>query len=232
MLSVIIPTLNAASHLATLLPHIVGTSNASSENLTHTPIEILVVDGGSLDATARIAEAHGAKVIQSQRGRGTQLDTGTKAAKGKWLFFLHADSNLDADWQTHIEHFIADKNNLYRAAYFRFQLDEERDEAKRVARLANWRAERLGLPYGDQGLVISRAYYDRLGGYPNIPLMEDVAMVRKISRSRLQCLPGAITTSADRYRRDGYWQRPIRNVTCLILYFLGLPPDIIKRLYG
>ena len=91
---------------------------------------------------------------------------------------------------------------------------------------------RLGLPYGDQGLLVHRDLYRAAGGFPAIPLMEDVALVRRIGRRRLVPLPFAVTTSAERYRRGGYVLRPLRNLGCLALYLAGLPPSAVRRLYG
>ncbi|MFO8150477.1 MAG: hypothetical protein R6T93_09280, partial [Trueperaceae bacterium] len=118
------------------------------------------------------------------------------------------------------------------AAVFKLAYDEESPAARRVAAAANWRTRWLGLPYGDQGLLIARAFYDALGGYPDAPLMEDVALVRRIGRRRLRMLPAVAITSAGRYRRGGWWARPVRNIGVLTLYFLGVPPRWLKRLYG
>ncbi len=95
--------------------------------------------------------------------------------------------------------------------------------ARRVERLANWRAEKFGLPYGDQGLLISSDFYEHLGGYADLPLMEDIDLVRRIGPQRLHMLLTAAVTSAFNIKRDGWWARPVKNVTCLCLYFLGLP---------
>jgi hypothetical protein len=95
-----------------------------------------------------------------------------------------------------------------------------------------WRCRRLGLPYGDQGLLIHRDLYLAVGGFPSVELMEDVALVRRIGKHRLTALPMTVTTSAERYRRDGYIGRPLRNLSCLALYLIGVAPPIIRRLYG
>ena len=115
---------------------------------------------------------------------------------------------------------------------FRFALDDPDPRARRIERLARWRGRVLGVPYGDQGLLISRAFYDVLGGYRPLPLMEDVDMVRRIGRRRLVELDAAAVTSAARYRAGGWWLRPVRNLSILGLYFLGAPPALLKRLYG
>jgi len=90
----------------------------------------------------------------------------------------------------------------------------------------------LALPYGDQGLLLSRATYDRLGGYRPLPLMEDVDLVRRLGHRRIAALPVAAVTSAERWRRQGWRRRSVRNLACLSLWFLGVPPRIIARLYA
>jgi rSAM/selenodomain-associated transferase 2 len=191
-----------------------------------------VADGGSRDRTAELARARGARVIACERGRGTQLAAGAAAATGDWLLFLHADTELALGGSAAAGRFMADSANLHRAAAFRFRLDDAAPAARRLEMLVAWRNRVLALPYGDQGLLISRAFYDALGGYRRVPLMEDVDLVRRIGRSRLTLLDATATSSAARFRRGGYVRRPLRNVVCLALYFAGLPPRWIARLYG
>ena len=223
-LSVIIPTLNAASSLGETL-------HALGEIRDVLTVEIIVVDGGSQDDTVARARALGLRVIQAPRGRGTQLSAGAREARAPWLLFLHADTTLEPFWSTTVTSFIRNKANVLKAAHFTFALDDASGAARRVEVLANWRARRLGLPYGDQGLLMSRKLYDSLVGFLDIPLMEDVDMVRRIGRSNLVELPATATTSAARYRRDGYWLRPLRNLSLLVLYFLGVSPRRLARFY-
>ena len=119
-----------------------------------------------------------------------------------------------------------------RAGYFDLALDDTAPAARRVERLAAWRSRVPGLPYGDQGLLISRALYNSVGGYAAVPLMEDVDLVRRIGHRRLAPIGVRITTSARRYREGGYIRRPLRNLVCLSLYFAGVAPHRIARLYG
>jgi hypothetical protein len=130
-----------------------------------------------------------------------------------------------------VERFAADPDNARRAACFRFRLDDESRAARRLERMVAWRTRVLGLPYGDQGLLISRSLYDRTGGYRPLPIMEDVDLVRRIGRRNIATLEVDATTSAERFRRDGYRRRPARNLFCLTLYFAGVPPRLIARLY-
>ena len=193
--------------------------------------EIIVADGGSDDQTAALAEAAGAQVVAAPRGRGTQLAAGAAAASGRWLLFLHADCRPELGWARALADFIAQPQAERRAGYFDFALDDAAPAARRLERIVAWRCRVLALPYGDQGLLIGRALYDAVGGFAPLPLMEDVDLVRRLGRHRLARIGVGCVASARRYRHDGYWRRPMRNLLCLSLYFAGLPPARISRLY-
>lgn len=192
--------------------------------------EVVVADGGSGDATARLAVQLGARVVHAPRGRGSQLRAGAAAAAGDWLLFLHADTRLTSDWDAAVRAHMQGERDL--AGFFQFALDDDCHAARRVERLTRWRCRALALPYGDQGLLISRTLHDRLGGFAPIPLMEDVDFVRRVGRARLRLLPATALTSASRYRRDGWWARPLRNLALLTLWHLGVRPATLARLYG
>jgi rSAM/selenodomain-associated transferase 2 len=217
-LDVIVPTLNAADHLPGALAA-----------LGHHP-NVIVCDGGSRDGTVAIARAAGARVVAAEAGRGRQLATGAAAATAPWLLFLHADTMLSDGWATAARGFMA--TGADKAAYFRLRFASTNPRARRVERLANWRSRALGLPYGDQALLITRDFYRQIGGFRPLPLMEDVDLVRRIGRHRLVALEADAVTSARRYERDGWLARPMRNLTCLGLYFAGVSPSLLRRLYG
>ena len=219
-LSVILPALNAARTLPAALAA-VGSG-----------VEVIVADGGSQDATAALAAAAGARVVAAPRGRGVQLAKGAETARGAWLLFLHADTVLDGGWRAEAETFMADPANRTRAAAFRFALDDAAPQARRLERWVAWRGRVLGLPYGDQGLLIRRDFYSALGGFRPLPLMEDVDLVRRIGRARLSILATPAVTSAARWQREGWLRRSLRNLTCLTLYFAGVPPRLLVRMYG
>ena len=222
MLSIIIPTLNAESELPATLDCLTRTGFAS---------EFIIADGGSTDSTPAIAAEAGAKFTATLGGRGAQMAAGAMYATGDWFLFLHADTHPQPGWNHVAEAFITDPANRYRAAYFKFALNDGAPAARRLERLVDWRCRTLGLPFGDQGLLISSEFYDFLGGMPPIPLMEDVDIVWRIGTKRLVQLSSAAVTSAERYQRGGYWLRPARNLLCLGLYFAGVPPRLIAGLY-
>jgi rSAM/selenodomain-associated transferase 2 len=217
-LSVVIPALNAAASLPATLDALIGRVG-----------EIVVVDGGSADATAATVLSHGARLVESGRGRGGQLGAGVAATALPWLLLLHADTRLAPGWERPVDAAMRDPR---RASYFRFALDSDDPRARRLERLVAWRSRRLALPYGDQGLLIGRALLDAVGGVRPLPLMEDVDLVRRLGRRRLVALDHDAVTSAARWEREGWRIRSARNLACLALYYAGVPPSMIARLYS
>lgn len=212
MISVIIPTLNAAHLLQPLLAQLQDVA------------EVLLADGGSADDVAH----QGARVIQAPRGRGAQLAAGAASARGEWLLFLHADTRLGAGWKDAVLDAV---QHPAQAHYFRFALDDPSPQARRLERAVAWRCRWLALPYGDQGLLISRGLYQAMGGYRPLPLMEDVELARRLGRGRLMPMAACAVTSAERWRRDGWWRRSARNLLTLSLYFCGVAPNRLARFY-
>ena len=203
------------------------------DTLSATPLrEIVVADGGSIDQTTDLAAVAGAKIVAASRGRGAQLAAGAASASGMWLLFLHADCRPAPGWTEAVAGFVKEPQGATRAGYFDFSLDDAALAARRVERIVAWRCRVLALPYGDQGLLISRRLYDSVGGFARMPLMEDVDLVRRLGRQRLARIGVRCVTSARRYQQDGYLRRPLRNLLCLSLYFAGMPPERISRLYG
>jgi len=219
-LSVVIPALNAASRLAATLKALTGDAELG---------EIIVIDGGSTDRTRTEAANGGARVFTVGRGRGIQLAAGAEQASGAWLLLLHADTVLTPGWaEATAAHMCCWPGH---AAYFRFALDSADRRARTLERWVARRCSVLGLPYGDQGLLIHRDLLCAVGGVRPLPLMEDVDLVRRIGRRRLRALDIAAVTAANRWERAGWGRRSARNLFCLGLYFFRIPPSTIARLY-
>ena len=189
--------------------------------------EVIFADGGSSDDTEQIAEEIGAAFLSTPIGRGNQMAAAARVARGDWLLFLHSDSVLGRDWQSAV---IRHLSNPEQAAYFKLRFDEATFPARTVAGWANFRSRWLGLPYGDQGLLISKRLYKRIGGHPEIPLMEDVAVAKKL-RGKLTALPAFIETSADKYRQDGWLKRSFMNCGVLFRYLTGTDPSKLAAKY-
>jgi rSAM/selenodomain-associated transferase 2 len=197
--------------------------------------EAIVVDGGSTDETWAIADGAGTHVIKAGRGRGNQLGAGAVQARGDWLLFLHADTVLELGWLEEAKSFIERVESGRRrqaAAVFRFALDDDGLMPRLVESFVALRCLLFALPYGDQGLLISRKLYERLGGYRPLPLMEDVDLVRRLKRNEIVVLKSRAVTSGERYRREGYLARGLRNLGLIFLYYLRVPTRVLARLYG
>lgn len=219
-ISVIVPTLDAEGALAACF-------GALMEGLEAGLIrELVVSDGGSSDATGAVAQAWGAEVVHGPASRGGQLKRGVAAAQGEWLLILHADTVLAKGWTTAVSGQLAQKD---RAAWFPLAFDQRGMAAALVSGWANLRS-RAGLPYGDQGLLIHRKLYDAVGGYPDQPLMEDVAIAKAL-RGRLTMLDGLAVTSASKYRAQGWMRRGGRNLWTLVRYGAGASPEALAQSY-
>jgi rSAM/selenodomain-associated transferase 2 len=213
-ISAVIPTLDAAEHLAACLEAL-GEAD-----------EIIVADGGSRDATRTIACEFGAYVLEAPRGRGAQLAAGAQAATGEALLFVHADTRLAPGWaELGRQHLAASP----RPACFRFRLDDPAWQARIIEDGVSFRTRLFGLPYGDQGLLVRRDMYERCGGFRPLALMEDVEILRRIGRPVM--LKADALTSAARWRRDGWTRRSVRNLFCLILWQAGVSPDRLSAVY-
>jgi rSAM/selenodomain-associated transferase 2 len=229
MISVIIPTLNAEAGLGQTLAALVP---AALDGLVR---EVIVVDGGSGDRTREIADEAGAILLASGGGRGCQLSAGAGQARFPWLLFLHADTVLETGWEREAAAFmqaVDSGRNPPQAAAFRFALDDSGLRPRILERLVALRCALLRLPYGDQGLLLPRALYEEIGGYPAYELMEDVDLILRLGRRRVALLGPRAVTAAVRYRRDGYLRRSLRNLVCLTLFFMRAPQRVIVRFYG
>jgi len=230
MITVVIPTLNAEADLgptlAALVPAVVD----------GVVTDVVIADGGSTDATCDIADISGAKLVRASAGRGQQLAAGAEIGRGSWLLFLHADTVLAHGWHDEVARHIARVNTGRTpdlAAAFRFALDDAGMQPRTLEAVVGLRCRLFKLPYGDQGLLISRQLYNEVGGFrDDLPLMEDVDLVWRIGGRRMTLLDAKAVTSPARFRRDGYMLRSVRNVTLLALFCLRVSPTTLARYYG
>lgn len=191
--------------------------------------ETIVSDGGSSDATVVIASRF-AKVVHSNPGRGTQMDLGAKAATSDILLFLHADTILPDQWRDRILSSMANEDVVGGA--FSLSIDSDRLSRRIIAAVANLRSRFLKLPYGDQGIFVRRSVFEKLGGFKDIPVMEDVDLMRRLKKSgKVVILGDKVKTSARRWEREGVLYSTARNLLMLTLYYIGVAPERLCKLY-
>jgi len=220
-ISVVIPTLEAANALPACLAALVEGLQAGLIR------EVIISDGGSQDGTQALAEGWGAELVTGAPSRGGQLRRGCAKAQGDWLLVLHADTVLAPGWTNAAQDHMTQHGTA--AGWFHLRFDQGGIAARTVAGWANLRS-RFGLPYGDQGLLLPRKLYESVSGYPDQPLMEDVALARAL-RGQLRPLDAVAVTSADKYRRQGWLRRGSRNLWTLMRYLRGTSPEILAKAY-
>lgn len=219
--SIIIPTLNAEKALP-------ATLNALLPGVERGLIaEVIVSDGGSGDETCVLADEAGAVIVTGPAGRGGQLRRGADVARGEWLLFLHADTHLPVTWPGALGTHIARSKD---AAVFRLCFRDADFRGRFTAWFANMRTAWFDLPYGDQALLVSRALYDQIGGYRDQPLMEDVEIATAL-KGQIVLLDEVVSTSPERYVRDGWIKRGIANLWTLMRYRMGSSPDVLSKDY-
>ena len=219
-ISVVVPALNEAVNLPRCL--------ASLEPLA--PAETIVVDGGSDDATVAVAQALGAQVLAAPRGRAVQLNVGAAVATGDVLLFLHADCRLPVNAREAIERMLADPR--IGCGAFRHRIESPRWSLRVIAAADNLRARWLQRPYGDQGLFVRRELFTQVGGYPAVPLLEDVQILQRLRQvTRFALAEAVIETDARRWERLGVTRTTLRNWTILAGAACGVSPERLARLY-
>ncbi|HYT69444.1 MAG TPA: TIGR04283 family arsenosugar biosynthesis glycosyltransferase [Vicinamibacterales bacterium] len=222
LVSVVVPILNDTESLARLLP----TLPAGPDT------EIIVVNGGALDSrlTTLVDQHRHVSLLSSPAGRGRQMNLGALSGRGRWFLFLHADTQIPAEWLKELQR--ADRNPSIVAGSFQFQLDSGAWQARVIERAVRWRVRSLDLAYGDQGLFVRRDAFHAVGGYREWPLMEDVDLIRRLRRvGRLYHSPLPAVTSARRWERDGWWRRSAQNLLLQALFFAGASPAWLARRY-
>ncbi len=227
MISVVIPTLNAAAGLPRCFDSLL---EAAMRGLVR---EVIVADGGSTDETLMLADAAGARVVSASRCRGHLMEKGAEAARGDWVLFLRPDTVLEAGWEDEAHSFIErSSHDNPRAAAFRFAIDDFEPRSRRLESVVAWRWWLFGLPSGDQGLLISRRFYHKLGGFSRLEAMEDIDFARRLGRKRIVMLRSRAISRAEHFRSQSRLQEYARNLGLLLLYALRVPTPLLMRLYG
>ena len=219
--SVVIPTLDEHAGIGTAIDRAHG-GGAS---------EVIVVDGGSVDGTADAAAGHGARVIETQPGRGRQMNAGAAVATGDVLLFLHADTTLPAAYVGHVARVLARPGVV--AGAFELRIDAPHRALRLVEASVNRRSRWFGMPYGDQAIFLSAATFRRIGGYCEADSMEDFAMIRRLRRlGRISIAPSHVTTSARRWLAGGVWRTTLLNQVCVAAWLAGVSGRRISRWRG
>jgi rSAM/selenodomain-associated transferase 2/rSAM/selenodomain-associated transferase 1 len=221
LISIVIPTLNEAPYLDRALAPLRDIQN----------IETIVVDGGSGDGTDVLAAEHGAKLVRSSPGRGHQMNAGARAAAGEILLFLHADTQLPNRFDEHVRRALDQPNVL--AGAFRLRLDGSQLAFRFIEWAVNLRSRYLQMPYGDQALFLRADSFRRMGGFPELPIMEDFEFIRRLRRhGRIAIVPVSASTSARRWKRFGPWKTTWINQQVILGYCLGVSPETLSRWYS
>ncbi|MGC2062887.1 MAG: TIGR04283 family arsenosugar biosynthesis glycosyltransferase [Thermodesulfovibrionales bacterium] len=222
MISVIIPALNEAANISTCIEAVCAEGGE---------IEIIVADGGSTDNTRPLASGYpGLKVVESKRGRGIQMNTGAFAASGDVFIFLHADTTLEKGWSQSIRETLEDGS--FAGGAFTFSVDNPSSKYRLVEAWVQMRCALFGLPYGDQAIFIRKDIFRILGGYRDIPLMEDVDLIGRMKKiGRIAILDKKAFTSGRRWTENGLVKTASVNQITMLLYKLGVSPERLYRLY-
>lgn len=219
--SIIIPTLNEAACIGQTVAALVKQPG----------VEVIVADGGSQDQTVTLATRAGARVIPAPVGRGSQQNFGAREAKGRILLFLHADTRLPEGFAPQILAALGERDVV--AGAFRFGVDAAGWRFRLLEQCANWRASWFGLPYGDQGLFLPADRFQAMGGFREIPLLEDLDLVLRLrKKGRFALLTTPALTSARRWQRLGFVRTTIMNQLILLGFFFGISLDRLARWYG
>jgi rSAM/selenodomain-associated transferase 2/rSAM/selenodomain-associated transferase 1 len=219
-LSVIVPALNEAARIGPVIAQATAARFA----------ETIVVDGGSLDHTPDIARAYGVRVLETSPGRAGQMNLGAAAARGRNLFFLHGDTRPPPGYDLYIERVLSGPGVA--AGAFELGIDGPGPGLRWIEMTANWRSRLAKLPYGDQGLFVSADVFRRTGGFPDLPIMEDFVMIKRLRRlGRIAIAPARVRTSARRWRGYGPARNTVRNQLIVAAFYLGVSPERLARWY-
>ncbi len=218
-ISLIIPALNEEAHIETAI------RSALNED-----VEVIVVDGGSTDDTVARAIRAGAQVETSYRGRARQQNRGALCAGGRVLLFLHADTRLSGSYVNHVFEILMDTETV--AGAFRFKTNHDASLMKLIELMTNIRSQYFKLPYGDQGLFVRKSVFEAVGGFPEVPIAEDLSLVRRLlKKGKIRLAPVYAVTSPRRWQTLGLFRTTLINQVVLAGLFLGIPHSTLSSLY-
>lgn len=219
-ISIIIPTLNEAENIRALLPELLAVPG----------VELLVVDGGSIDNTVDIARSLDAEVLSTSPGRAGQMNAGAGAARGNILLFLHCDTRLPPDFTEQVRDTLNQPGVT--AGAFQLSINEKGFGLRIIEQLVNFRARVLQMPYGDQGIFVTADMFSAVGPFPLQPIMEDFELMRRLKkRGKIKILSLSATTSARRWKKLGILKTTVINQAIIIGYLLGVSPERLAEWY-
>jgi uncharacterized protein len=219
-LSIIIPTLNEAERIQKTISHLQKNND----------VEIVVVDGGSQDNTLQLAGALGVKVLSTNASKAAQMNTGAAESAGDVLLFLHADTRLPDNFTAKV--MAAVNHNGFCAGAFSLGINSDARGLRFIERVANWRSRFFQMPYGDQALFVCRDLFNDIGGYPDLPIMEDFELIRRLrKKGKISILTESVRTSPRRYLNFGLFKTWILNQIIVAAYYLGVSPQRLSRWY-
>jgi len=221
-ISIIIPVLNEAGHLEEVLKQALGFQDEE--------LELIVVDGGSNDDTVAVAKRHTGQVVVSDRGRAKQMNAGADVANGDILLFLHADTVLSIDSCELIKSKIS--NDHHQWGRFDVRLSGDNKLFRIIEFFINWRSRISSIATGDQAIFVCRKLFDEIGGFPEMPLMEDIEISKRLKRvSKPICITSAVITSTRRWEEHGILRTVLLMWQLRFLYFIGVSPERLIKHY-
>ncbi|MFE1743969.1 TIGR04283 family arsenosugar biosynthesis glycosyltransferase [Coleofasciculus sp. H7-2] len=220
-ISIIIPVLNEAADR-------IKSTLASVQNVEN--VEVIVVDGGSQNETVALVKSWGIPVVSSTAGRACQMNAGATAATGDILLFLHADTSLPAGFEKLVSLTLAQSGTV--AGAFELTIDSPMRSLRLVEKMANWRSRFFSLPYGDQAIFLKASVFQDVGGFPDLPIMEDFEFIRCLKRlGRIAIVPTPVLTSARRWQKLGVLKTTLINQIVILGYLLGISPSRLVKFY-
>ena len=222
--SIVVPVLNEADGINSLIEHL------RRRGCGHA-YEVIVVDGDPGGNTVNVIQAEDVVKVTAEKGRARQMNVGAELARGRVLIFLHADTRLPEGALAKIVRAL--ENPDYVGGAFDLRIDSDRLFLRYISMRASRRSRRTRMPYGDQAIFLRKEYFDQIGGFKDIPLMEDIELMRRIKRDgkRIYILPDKVTTSARRWQRDGALYTTLRNQLLVALFRFGVSPSRLAEYY-